>query len=262
MINRSLPISSNSRDIAFFFWFGKSRWVATRHAITRRVQYEYKSLEIIGPLWHYCSIEKLDQEARRFLRFCTRYEIACLEYMETQHDAAVAAAAGSILPWYTCGRLENVAASPFPLCSTIFLFFLAISTLYSLALSGYVVRHVRRWRGLQRGPWLMEPEQFRDRDSHAHHTSTSFQDVASTAHEILKMTSTRAFFVNPSLSRTDKKSSRIVGIVVQVTTVRHRAQAIIRKEYFIISGNSITIVMIVVQSVLQSTSLESKTEYC
>lgn len=30
--------------------------------------------------------------------FSTRYEIACLEYIETQHDAAVAAAAGSILP--------------------------------------------------------------------------------------------------------------------------------------------------------------------
>lgn len=192
--------------------------------------------------------------------FSTRYEIACLEYIETQHDAAVAAA-GSILPWYTCGRLENVAASPFPLWLTIFfLFFLAISTLYSLALSGYVVRHVRRWRGLQRGPWLMEPEQFRDRDSHANHTSTSFQNVASAAHEILKMTSTRAFFVNPSLSRAGMKSSRL-RIVVQVTTVRHHAQAIIPKEYFIISGNSITIVMIVVQSVLQSTSLESKTEY-
>lgn len=261
MINRSLPVASNSRVIAFFFWFGKSRWVAIRRAITWRVQYEYKSLEIIGPLWHYCSIEKLDQEARRFLRFSTRYEIACLEYIETQHDAAVVAAAGSILPWYTCGRLENVAASPFPLWLTIFfLFFLAISTLYSLALSGYVVRHVRRWRGLQRGPWLMEPEQFRDRDSHANHTSTSFQNVASAAHEILKMTSTRAFFVNPSLSRAGMKSSRL-RIVVQVTTVRHHAQAIIPKEYFIISGNSITIVMIVVQSVLQSTSLESKTEY-
>lgn len=33
---------------------------------------------------------------------------------------------------------------------------------------------------------------------------------------------------------------------------------IISKEYFIISGNSITIVMVVVQSVLQSTSLSSE----
>lgn len=39
---------------------------------------------------------------------------------------------------------------------------------------------------------------------------------------------------------------------------RHRGGTIISKEYFIISGNSITIVMVVVQSVLQSTSLSSE----
>lgn len=77
------------------------------------------------------------------------------------------------------------------------------SSLYRLALSGHVVRHVRGWRGLQRWPWLMEPEQLRDRDSHAYHSSTSFQHVAGAAHEILKMTSTS---VRSSLIRSSVKN--------------------------------------------------------
>lgn len=103
----------------------------------------------------------------------------------------------SILPWYThrSGKTWPRVRLSFMVDKIIYPI---TSSLYRLALSGHVVRHVRGWRGLQRWPWLMEPEQLRDRDSHTYHSSTSFQHVAGAAHEILKMTSNkRAIIINP-----------------------------------------------------------------
>lgn len=55
----------------------------------------------------------------------------------------------------------------------------------------------------------MEPEQFGDRDRHADHSSASFQHVASAAHEVLKITSTRgAFSVNPVQFRSMRRGDQ------------------------------------------------------